>query len=248
MSAVVAADRPLTKGTAVSVQAWARMAGVLALLSFVAGGFGEMYVPSKLLVAGDAAATVQNLRAFNFLFRLGFAAYLIEAMCNVALALVLYVLLKPVNRHISLLAAFFGLMSTATFALAEMFYFAPSLLLGRAEYLQAFSPDQVNALALLSLKVYGMGGWIFTVFYGVGWTLRGGLMFQSGYLPKFLGVLMTIAGLTFVVRNLAVVLAPTYPSGWIMVLMLPGFLAMTAWFLTKGVDVTKWQERVATGA
>ncbi len=229
----------------VSIQTYARAAGALALLSFIAGGFGEVYVPSRLIVSGNAAATMGNLRALNFLFRVGFAGYLVEALCDVSLALVMYVLLKPVNRYISLLAAFFGLLATATFAVAEMFYFAPSLVLGHAELLKAFSADQLDALVFLSLRLFGLGGWIFTVFYGMGWMLRGYLMFKSGYLPKLLGVLLMIAGAAFFARNFAVVLAPSYSSGWMLALVAPGFLTMTVWFLTKGVNLLRWQEKAA---
>ncbi len=235
-------------GQQISVQTYARAAGALAVLSFIAGGFGESYVPSKIIISGDAVATLQNIRSFESLFRLGFAAYLVEAACDLTLALLFYALLKPVNRYMSLLAAFFGILSTATFAVAELFYFAPSLLAGRSESLNAFSPDQLSALALLSFKVFAVGAWIFTIFYGVAWIVRGFLMFRSGYFPKFIGVLMMIAGLVFVTRNLAVVLAPTYPSAWIMALIVPGFLAMTAWLLVKGVDVAKWNERIAAAA
>src|SRR5882724_11963891 len=113
-----------------NVQKYARIAGVLFLVSLVAGGFGEAYVPSKLIVSGDAAATVANLRNFDFMYRLGFAAFLIESLCDIALALIFYALLKPVNKYLSLLAAFFGLMATATFAFASLFYFAPLLIIG----------------------------------------------------------------------------------------------------------------------
>src|SRR6266404_6155563 len=138
-----------------NVQRCARIAGVLFLLSMVAGGFGEAYVPSKLIVSTDAAATAANIKNFDFLYRLGFAAFLIESLCDITLALILYALLKPVNKQLSLLAAFFGLMGTATFAFAELFYFAPPLLMGGAGYLKTFSLDQLNALVLLSLKFYG---------------------------------------------------------------------------------------------
>ena len=80
-----------------NVQRYARIAGVLFLLSMVAGGFGEAYVPSKLIVSADATATAANLRNFDFLYRLGFASFLIESLCDTALALILYVLLKPVK-------------------------------------------------------------------------------------------------------------------------------------------------------
>lgn len=226
-------------GRGVSIQAYARAAGMLALVSVLAGAFGEAYVPSKIIVAGNAAATMENIRALNLMFRLGFAGYLVEAVCDIALALLFYVLLKPVDRYMSLLAAFFGLLGTTTFAGAELFYYAPTLLTGGGEYLKTFSPEQVNALALLSLRLYGLGAAIFAVFYGVAWVLRGWLMFRSGYFPKFLGVLMTLAGLAFVARNFAVVLAPKYPSGWLMALMLPGLLVLIVWLLAKGVDEKK---------
>lgn len=226
-----------------NVQRYARVAGVLFLLSMVAGGFGEAYVPSKLIVSADAAATVANLRSFDFLYRLGFASFLIESLCDTALALILYVLLKPVNKQLSLLAAFFGLMATATFAFAELFYFAPQLILGRA-YLNNFTPDQVNSLALLSLKFFGYAGMLFTAYYGIAWIVRSYLMFRSSYLPKFLGVLMAIGGIGFVVRNFLLILAPAYASDVLLMLMFPGGLILAVWLLVKGVDGPKWNAKV----
>ncbi|MDX6385505.1 MAG: hypothetical protein QOK48_3078 [Blastocatellia bacterium] len=231
-----------------NVQRYARIAGVLFLLSMVAGGFGEAYVPSKLIVSADAAATAANLRNFDFLYRLGFASFLIESLCDTALALILYVLLKPVNRQLSLLAAFFGLMATATFAFAELFYFAPQLMLGRS-YLNSFTPEQVNSLALLSLKFYGFAGMVFTAYYGMAWIVRSYLMFRSGYLPRFLGVLMAIGGIGFVVRNFLLILAPAYASDVLLMLMFPGGLIMGVWLLVKGVDLPKWKAKLnAAGA
>jgi len=96
-----------------SVQTYARIAGVLFLLTILAGGFGEYYVPSKLIVSTDAAATAKNIIASDSLFRLGFLAYLVEALCDTGLTLVLYVLLRPVSRNLALLAVLFRLMSTA---------------------------------------------------------------------------------------------------------------------------------------
>src|SRR5437016_1412976 len=206
---------------------YARIAGVLLLISMVAGAFGEAYVPVKLVVSGDAAATARNIIASDALFRLSFASYLIEAVCDVALALMFYVLLRPVRKELALLAAFFGLVSTALFAVAELFYFAASLILGGAGYLQTFSPDQLNTLALLSLKLYGYGGGIFMVFYGVASMIRGYLIFRSGYLPRFLGVLLALAGLGFVTRNFALILAPAYASDVLLLPLSIGALSLT---------------------
>src|SRR5215471_20126364 len=90
-----AADRP----RALPVQRYAKLGVVFFLLSFVGGGFGEEYVPSKLIVATEAAATAENLKSSEFIFRLGFVGYLVEACCDVTLALIFYVLLKPVHRY-----------------------------------------------------------------------------------------------------------------------------------------------------
>ena len=224
------------------VQTYARIAGALFLITIVAGGFGEFYVPSTLIVSADATATANNIRASEWLFRLGFAGYLVEAMCDIGLTLVLYVLLRRVHEELALLAAFFRLVSTAVFAAAELFYFAATFILGGAAYLKTFSPDQLNALALLSLKLYGYGGGIFMVFYGIPSILLGYLMFRSGYFPRILGALMALGGLGFVVRNFLLVLAPAWASSLLLLPMTLAVLPMTVWLLVKGVDVRKWEE------
>src|SRR5260370_5537995 len=183
-----------------SAQTYARIAGVLFLLTIVAGGFGEVYVPSKLIVSADAAATAKNITDSDSLFRLGFAIYLVEGVCDIALALIFYVLLRPVRKDLALLAAFFGLVSTALFGVAELFYFGASLILRGAPYLKTFSPGQLNTLALLSLEMYGLGGGIFMVFYGVACILRGYLMFRSCYFPKFIVILLVRACFGFVAK------------------------------------------------
>jgi len=238
-------QRQVARARAESLQTYARIAGVLFLLSLVAGGFGEAYAPSKLIVSTSAAMTAENLRRFDSLFRIGFASYLVEALCDVALAWVLYVLLRPVQKDIALLAAFFGLVSTALFGFAELFYFSSSLVLRDADYLKSFSPEQRNTLALLSLKIYGLGGGAFMAFYGVASLLRGYLMFRSGYLPKFLGVILALAGLGFVTKNFLLVLAPAYASGLLLLPVFVAILSLTVWFLAKGVDVRKLEERAA---
>jgi hypothetical protein len=227
-----------------NVQTYARTAGVLFLISLVAGGFGEAYAPSKLISAHDAAATMANIKNFNFLYRLGFTAFMIESLCDITLVAIFYALLKPVSKELSLLAAFFGLVGTALFAFAELFYFAPLLIIGGSvDYLTTFTPDQLNSLVLLSMKFYGFAGMIFTAYYGMSWLVRSYLMWKSGYLPKFLGVLMGIGGLGFVVRNFLLILAPTYASDLFLMLMIPGGLVMTGWLLVKGVDLAGWKAR-----
>jgi Domain of unknown function (DUF4386) len=225
-----------------NIQAYARTAGVLFLVSLIAGGFGEGYMPSKIIVSNDAAATAANIKAFSFFFRLAFAGFLVESLCDTALALIFYVLLKPVNKPLSLLAAFFGLMATATFAVTELFYFMAMYWIGDAAYLKAFQLDQLQTMALLSLKYYSYGAALFTAYYGVAWIIRSYLIFRSGFLPKLIGVLMAIGGSGFVVRNFLLVLAPAYASDVFLMLLFPGGLLLMGWLLIRGVDVAKWRE------
>jgi hypothetical protein len=224
-----------------SIQKYARIAGVLFLVSMIAGGFGEFYVPSTLIVSGDATATARNILAHDSLFRMGFATYLVEAVCDIALSLIMYILLRPVRKDLALLAAFFGLVSTAVFAGAELFYFAASFILGGADYLKTFSTDQLNTLGLLSLRFYGTGAGIFMALYGIATGIRGYLIYRSTYL----GVLLMIAGLGFIAKNFALVLAPGFPSDVFLLPMPVVVLSLTLWLLVKGVDVPKWEAKSA---
>lgn len=219
---------------------------MLFLISAVAGGFGEFFLPSQLIVAGDATATTNSIVAHDSLFRMGFASYLVEAVCDVSLTLVLYVLLRPVHRDLALLAVFFRLVSTAVFGVAEvLFYSAPLLILGGADYLKTFSPEQLSTLAYLSLRLFGYGSGIAFVFYGIGSILLGYLIFRSDYLPKFLGILLALSGLGFVTRTLLLVLAPAYASSAFLLPTVLAGLALTGWLLVRGVDVPKWEEKAA---
>lgn len=189
-----------------SANRYARLAAALMVITVVAGAFGEMYVPSKLLIGSDAAATASNLRQSQPLFRAGFAAYLLEAMCDIALAWVFFILLRRVHRELALLTVLFGIISTATFAAAEMIYFASSLVIADAAYLSSFTHDQRNTIALLAVKTYGLSAGVFMVFYGVAMLIRGALMARSAYLPKTLGWLLAIAGAGFTARAFLLVL------------------------------------------
>src|SRR5688500_6832097 len=137
-----------------TVKTYTRAVGLFLILTTIGGWFGELYVPS-LMMTGDAATTAAQLRLHDDLFRLGFAAYLVEAFSDIVLAWLFYVLLKPVHRDLALLAAFFGLVSTSLFAVTKMFYFAAPMFLRGSPYLTAFPPDQLEALATLFLSLYG---------------------------------------------------------------------------------------------
>src|SRR5215469_16336481 len=147
-----------------SPQTLAKWIGLLLLVSLVAGGFGEGYVPAKIMVAHDAGATAKNIVTFHHLFRHGYVGYVIEALCDATLTALLYFLLRPAGRELALVALVVRIVATAAFAAAESWYFGALAIVNGAASLSAFSPGQVNALALLSLKLYNTAGVVPTLF------------------------------------------------------------------------------------
>src|ERR1700687_439971 len=142
----------------------ARMAGVCQLLEAVTAAFGQVIVRDRLVVAGNAAATAANMLGHERLFWLGFASSLIGVAFHIAWALLMYELLKPVNRSISLLAAFVILVGCAIQAVTSLFYLAPLLILHGGSSFSAFAPEQLQALALMFVKLNNYANDIYLVF------------------------------------------------------------------------------------
>src|SRR6202049_2848052 len=122
----------------------ARIAGVFYLLTIVTRVIADAFVRNRLVVSDDAAATATNIIAHEPLFRLGFAADIIAFASYIALTALLYELLKPVNRSLSLVAAFFSLVACVVQAISSLFHLAPLVLLGGAPYLSVFTVEQLQ--------------------------------------------------------------------------------------------------------
>ena len=224
------------------VQTYARMAGVLGLVSVVAGGFGEAYVPGVLIVPQDASATAANIVAREGLLRWGFAAYMLEAICDVALTLLFYLLFRVVRGELALAAVFFRLIGTAGFAVAQVLFFASLSTLEAAAPLHAFGPDQRNALAMLLVRISHDGQTVFTMLYGVGTLAFGWLMYRSGFLPSVMGVLVMLAAGGFVAKAFTWVLTPAYSSPLLLAPAAIAFLIVSCWLVAMGIDVARWRD------
>ena len=206
----------------------------MLLISIFAGMFGEIFVLSKLVVPGDANTTTANIRASEFLYRLGFAGYLVEAVCDVALILLFYLLLKPVNKNHASFTVLLGLVSMITFAFTELFYIAVPLIL-HSDFLKTLSADQINSQAMLSIRLYGYGNGVFMLFYGLATGVRGYLITRSGFLPAWLGIILMTGGACFVIRNFLMVLSPAAASDLLLLPTGIGMIVLALWLLIKGI-------------
>ena len=215
----------------------ARIAGVFYLLTFV-GGVASLALDGRLVNFGDAAVTAASIRAHESLFRLGFAANLFASACYVAVTLLFYELFKPVSRSISMLAAFFSLVGCAVGAFGSLFQLAPLVVLGGAQYLGVFNVEQLQALALVLLKLGAQANNIGLVFFGCYCLLIGYLVFRSDFLPAILGVLMAIGGAGWLTNSFISFLSPPLArslSSWMMAPGILGEAALTLWLLVMGV-------------
>jgi hypothetical protein len=213
----------------------------------VAGGFAELFVRDKLIVARDAAATANNIMASESLWRIGFAATVVMLVCAVALTMIFYVLLRPVNRNIALLMAFFNLMDIAIEGINNLHHFAAVLILGGADYLKAFEPHQLQALALLSTKLFNYGYGIALVFFGFESLCRGYLILKSGFFPRILGILVLISGLSYVTNSFVLFLSRLHWDWLLLPAGIPEFI-LCLWLIVMGVNVPKWKERASAAA
>jgi len=228
----------------------ARIGGALYLIIIVIGLFGEAFVRDKLIMSGDAAATAANIMSHESLWRFHIAAELFLLICAVALLLILYALLRPVSRDLALLAVFINLVSIGIEAATTMYLLQALFPLGNAGYLKAFTREQLYAMASLSLKSHGYGFSVSLLFFGCFCLIVGYLIFRSGYLPKPIGVLMQIAGLSYLTNSFALILSPAVANRLFPAILLPAFVgeaSLCLWLLVKGVNVPKWQEQVSVG-
>jgi hypothetical protein len=225
----------------------ARAAGVFQLLEALTATFGEVIVLDRLVVSGNAAATAANILGHERLFWLGFTSSLLGVACHIAWALLMFELLKPVSKSLSLLAAFVILVGCAIQALTSLLYLAPLLILQGGSSWGAFTLAQLQALALMFLKLNAYAFDIYLVFFGLWCVLIGYLIFRSTFLPRALGVLLAISGLgwmTYLLPPLAHHLFPFIAAASAL-----GEVPLELWLIVMGVNVQRWNEQAsAAGA
>jgi hypothetical protein len=218
----------------------ARAAGIFLLLTIVGGVFAQGFVANRLISSSDAALTAKNILANRSLFQLSFTVFLIEMACQVAAIALFYRLLRPVSRNIALVSVSIGLTASIIKTMSRVFYITPLFVLSGTPVLEAFSADQLRALAMLFLKINDRGAGMALAFFGVSGVLNAYLIFRSTFLPRALGILCMAAAvgwLRFFYPPLR------YPSFTVIaVFALLACAVQIFWLCVYGVDAEKWKE------
>lgn len=215
-----------------------RFVGLLYVLVSILGAFALLYVPSKLIVDGNATVTASNIAASETLFRLGIVCNLVSQILFMWVALALYDLLKGVNqRHASLMLTLL-VVAIPIALLNELNAIAALILVRGADFLSTFDKPQRDTLALLFLNLHNHGFGIAEIFWGLWLFPLGLLVYRSGFVPRILGVLLMANCFPFVANSLTSLLVPQYEhivDRWMMPFQFGEVLFML-WLLIRGAN------------
>ena len=228
----------------------ARIAGAIYLSMVVTGPFSLIYVPSKLIVRGNAAATSDNILAHETMFRLSIMADLVGQVIFICLAIALYRLLSGVNKTWAGLMVAFVLVSAAVGFLNTLNDIAALTLFRGADFLSVFDKPQRDALGMLFIRLHTQGIFIDEMFWGLWLFPFGLLVFRSGFLPRFIGVWLMINCFGYVALSFIALLFPPYyeTAFGLAQPVLFGELAIMLWLLVKGAKVKQSHEQLVAAA
>jgi len=228
-----------------SIKTIARIGGLLYLVNIVLGFFAIGYVPAEIIINNNAAATANNIILHEQLYRLGLVVHIIILLTNIPLAVIFYELFKIVNKRIALLVVFFTLTGTTIEAVNLLNQFAPLILLKNVINVSAFTSQQLQTIVYKFSQLQEIGFNLAIVFFGFYCISAGYLVFKSTFLPKIIGVMMTIGGLCYLVNSFASFIAPQFAASLFPFIQIPSGLAelnFCLWLLTIGVNTLKWKQ------
>lgn len=215
----------------------ARLAGLLYLIIILGAGSSEMLVRSALVVGGDPAATAANISGAWGLYRFGFAADLVAFVSDVALAGLLYLMLRAVNPTVALIALSLRLVQSAVLGANLAFPLGAAVLLGGFGATPVADPATAQGFALALLEMHKYGYNVALVFFGVHCLLLGWLFWRSGLVPRLIGGLLVAGGVGYLVDCFTSFLAPQWHPNVVPVLVAPvlGEVSICLWLLIRGV-------------
>jgi hypothetical protein len=216
-----------------------RVAGLLYCTAGLSGAFSVMYLSNTLIVPGNASATANNIRASEMLFRIGIVSELISSIALVFLVLALYRLLQGVNRTLATVMVILVLVAIPVALLNVANKVAVLTLVRGPDFLSVFDKPQLEALAMLFLRLHSAGLFVAQIFWGL-WLIPFGLLvMRSGSIPRILGVLLIANGLAYPVVSLTWLLLPAHAGLVTRLALIPemGELWIMLWLLIKGAEV-----------
>lgn len=237
------------KANQVSPQLYARIGGILYLSLIIVGLFSVIFIRERLIVSLNAEATANNIRNSEFLWRIGIVCDLVMHLLDIPIMLIIYILLKPTNKNIALLALLFNLIQTAVLVANKLNLLTPLFLLSNDDYLKTFDLQQLYALIYISLKAHDFGFGLGLIFFGFVCLTNGYLIIKSGYFPKVIGIMLQIAGVCYLINNFTLILNPSLANKIFPFMMIPVLIAEItfAFRLTiKGVNLNKWELKKET--
>jgi hypothetical protein len=213
----------------------------------VVGLFSIMYVPSTLIVPGDATTTANNIMSNELLFRMGIIGSLITQVIQIFVVLFLYKLLKPVNKNYAVLMVVFALVGIPIAMLNTLNRVAALVLLNGADYLKIFGADHLHTLVMLFLNLNERGVLIATIFWGLWLLPLGYLVYKSGYFPRILGVLLIIGGFGYLLDFFAHFILPNYANYEaiflpVVTILTFGEILFMGWVVLKGANLPDKEE------
>lgn len=217
----------------------ARVAGAVYLSMIFTAPFSLIYIPSTLIVRGDATATANKILAHEMLFRLAIVAEMVGAVIFVLLVMALHRLLSGVDQWQARLMVGLVLVSAAVTLMNLVNNIAALTLFRGADFLAVFEKPQRDALAMLFLRLHAQGNFVNELFWGL-WLLPFGvLVMRSRFIPRILGIWLIVNGVAYVAISFIALLLPQYASLAFNAAMpaLFGEMAILLWLLIKGAKV-----------
>jgi hypothetical protein len=234
-----------------SPRASAHIIGALYLVGIALGLFAEIVVRGGVTVWGDAAQNALQIRESELLYRLGFAAGVAILMVNIPMAAVFYRTFRAVSETAALIIAFAILVGSGIEGAILLNHYAPLVLLGESQYLHGIALEERQVLALAAVRLFSIGYAVALCFYALYDIAAGYAIVRSRIIPRFIGVLMVVAGFCYLTNSFALFIAPALAGKLYPFILLPCFigeLSLALWLLVMGVNTDRWRAAAHRGA
>lgn len=230
----------------ISPRTMARLTGVSYLMLMLGGIVAQGYIAEGMINLKNAGATASAILSNEALYRAGFTVYLIEMTAQIVLSVLFYYLLKPVSRSGALVSTVLLLVGCVIKTMTRLFFISPLYVLHGGSVFAGFTPEQLNSLALVLLRINNEGAAIALAFFGPATVIQGWLIFKSEFLPKWMGVIAIVGGVAWTTFYYPTLGKSLFNVSAMIALI--GSFATIAWLIIVGVNDERWRARAAASA